>query len=247
MWFFENLIFGLVDRVENRLSSSAGQAQPNRMLRCGSLVGLLALSAGAFAAEVFHADFTKPLDASWKWLREDRSAWRLTNGTLEVRVQPGNMWGPANDAKNVLVRPAPDLAQGKLEILATVENRPTEQYEQVDLVWYYSDSNMVKIGLELVDGKLSIVMGREEGDRARTTSINPIDPAESRVQLRFIVSTKSIAGHFRKPGAATWQSAGECSLPALKDVPPKISLQFYQGPAKTEHWARVLDFRINRE
>jgi regulation of enolase protein 1 (concanavalin A-like superfamily) len=217
------------------------------MLRCGSLVVVLVSGISALAGEVFHADFRKPLDTSWKWIREDPRAWRLTNGTLEVRVQPGNMWGPANDAKNVLVRPAPDHARKKLEILATVENRPTEQYEQVDLVWYYSDSNMVKIGHELVDGKLSVVMGREEGDRARTISINPIDPAASQVQLRLIVSTNSIAGYFRKPGAATWQSAGECSLPALKDAPPKISLQFYGGPANTEHWAKVLELHINRE
>jgi hypothetical protein len=68
------------------------------------------------------------LNANWKWLREDRSAWRITNGFLEVRVQPGNMWGPANDARNVLLIPLP--RSSGLEITATIEHSPTNQYEQ---------------------------------------------------------------------------------------------------------------------
>ena len=208
-----------------------------------NFVALFAIALAVAGAEKFRADFSKPLDSSWKWIREDPAAWRLTNGALEIRLLPGNMWGPANDAKNVLTRPAPDAPS--LEILATVQNRPTEQYEQVDLVWYYSDSHMVKIGLELVDGKLSVVMGREEADRTRTISINPIDAYT--VDLRFLVaSTNRIFGFFRPHEAASWQKAGDCSLPVLTGTPPRISLQCYQGPAKAERWARITEFRINQ-
>lgn len=188
-------------------------------------------------------DFSKPLDPSWKWIREDPSAWRLTNCALEIRLHPGNMWGPANDAKNVLTRAVPDPQKTPLEIITTVENRPTEQYEQVDLVWYYADSHMVKIGQELVDGQLSIVMGREEADRARTISITPINAHT--VDLRFLVSTNRIAGFFRAHNATTWQKAGECSLPVLAGAQQRISIQCYQGPAKTERWARITQLRIN--
>src|SRR2546423_12938183 len=54
--------------------------------------------------------------------------------------------------KNVLVRrldPGPAGPHQQLQISITVSNKPTEQYEQVDLVWYYDDSHMVKIGQEL--------------------------------------------------------------------------------------------------
>lgn len=200
----------------------------------------------SYAGEAF--DFSKPLDSSWKWVREDRSAWRITNGALEIRLLPGNMWGPANDAKNVLTRPAPDPAMFSphaVEVLATVTNRPTGQYEQVDLVWYYADSHMVKIGQEQVDGKLCVVMGREEGDRTRTISINPIDAYT--VELRLLVTTNRIAGYFRSHGSKAWQSAGNCSLPVLAGAQPKISLQCYQGPANVERWARITELRINRQ
>jgi hypothetical protein len=210
-------------------------------------VFVLLLVTAIHAAQIeteFRADFTKPLDASWKWIREEPAAWRLTNGALEIRLLPGNMWGPANDAKNILTRPVPDPAVSPdgLEIVATVTNRPTEQYEQVDLVWYYADSHMVKIGLELVDGKLCIVMGREEADRTRTISINPI--TAQTVDLRLLVTTNRITGDFRPHGTDAWKRAGDCSVPVLAGVRPKISLQCYQGPTNIERWARITQLRV---
>src|SRR5579864_1625129 len=88
---------------------------------------------------IFHETFREKLQPGWTWIREDPANWRLTDHGLEVRIQPGNMWGPANNARNVLVRPAPDPQPQTLEITAAVENHPTHQYEQVDLVWYFDD------------------------------------------------------------------------------------------------------------
>lgn len=208
-------------------------------------LSLLLFATTARADEVlFRDNFTARLGEGWSWVREHREAWRATNRGLEVRIEPGNLWGKANDAKNVLVRPAPDGAKGGLEVTVTVENRPTAQYEQVDLAWYYDDSHMVKLGQELVDGKLSIVMGREQEDRTRTIKIVPLDAFK--VQLRFVVNGNSIRGQFRPAGAEKWHEVGECDLPAPPDAKPKISLQFYQGPADAQHWARVSDFSIRQ-
>jgi len=57
---------------------------------------------------LFKDDFAGRLGDSWTWVREDKAAWRVTDQRLEIRVVPGNLWGRANNAKNVLVRPAPD-------------------------------------------------------------------------------------------------------------------------------------------
>ena len=177
-------------------------------------------------------------------MREHPEGWRVTELGLEVRVEPGNMWGGANDAKNLLVRPAPETSKGEIEVSVNVENRPTEQYEQADLVWYYDDSHMVKLGQELVDGKLSIVMGREEEDRTRTIAIIPL--ASFSVRLRFLVKANRIRGQFQTPGSKDWRDAGECDLPAPADVKARISLQFYQGPPNAEHWTRVTQFRVRQ-
>jgi agarase len=184
----------------------------------------------------FQDSFRGRLGEGWSWIREDRASWRVTEGGLEMRVQPGNLWGPSN----VLVRPAPDPAQHEVLVSVRLENRPTEQYEQVDLVWYYADSHMVKLGQELVDGRLCVVMGREENDRARTIAILPLRSFV--VQVRFVVQDQSIRGEFRTDEAEGWQTAGSCDLP-VKGA-PQVSLQCYQGPATTERWARLTDFRL---
>ena len=88
---------------------------------------------------LFKDDFKGKLGEGWSWVREHRKAWRVTEHGLEVRIEPGNMWGPQNDARNLLVRLAPDAATNEIEVFVTVENHPTNQYEQVDLVWYYDD------------------------------------------------------------------------------------------------------------
>lgn len=193
---------------------------------------------------LFQDDFEGRLGEGWSWVREHREGWRATRHGLEVRVEPGNMWGPANNASNVLIRTAPTPAKDEIEVSVFVENKPTEQYEQVDLVWYYDDSHMVKLGQELVDGKLSIVMGREENDRTRTLAIIPLDSFS--VRLRFRVNGNRIRGQFRTPDSKDWRDAGECDLPAPASGKALISLQFYQGPAKAERWARATEFRVRR-
>src|SRR5687768_9350598 len=103
------------------------------------------------AEPFFTDDFKGRLEPGWTWIREDQAAWRASDEGLEIRIQRGNMWGPENNGKNVLVRELPKSGQ-PIEMSVTVEHNPTEQYEQVDLVAYYDDSHMVKIGEELVDG-----------------------------------------------------------------------------------------------
>ncbi len=208
------------------------------------LIFLTLLVAAEAGDTLFQDDFKGKLGEGWSWVREHREAWRVTEGGLEVRIEPGNMWGPANDARNVLVRPAPDAAEQEIEVSVNVENRPTSQYEQSDLVWYFDDSHMVKLGQELVDGKLSIVMGREENDKTRTIAIVPLDSFS--VRLCLSVKGNRIHGRFRTPGANEWREAGECDAPAPPGAQAKISLQFYQGPADIEHWSRVTEFRIRR-
>ena len=210
--------------------------------RAALALALWAVAASAPGEMVYQNDFKGPLDAGWSWRREDPSGWRVTEHGLEVHLQPGNMWGPANNAKNVLIRAVPEPAKDVLEISVSITNQPTAQFEQVDLVWYYDDSHMVKCGQELVDGKLSIVMGREEADKTRTIAIIPLKSFA--VELRLRVANNRIQGLFRTPGSEAWQTAGECDLPV--HGAPHVSLQCYQGPAEVAHWARLTGFSIRR-
>jgi regulation of enolase protein 1 (concanavalin A-like superfamily) len=210
-----------------------------------TLMFFCALSAHCYADELlFQDDFKGRLGEGWSWKREHREAWRATERGLEVLIEPGNMWGPANDARNVLVRPAPDASSNEIEISVTFETHPTNQYEQSDLTWYFDDSNMVKIGRELVDGKISVVMGREQNDKTRTLAIIPIKSDSVRLQL--LVKGNHVRGRFRAPDMEDWRQAGECDLPRPANGMDNISLQFYQGPEDSKHWARATEFRVKR-
>lgn len=203
----------------------------------------LAFTAGCLAEQVlFEDDFPGRLGKDWSWVREDKAGWRVTDRRLELRVLPGNLWGRANTANNVLVRPAPDVEQGEVKISVTISNRPTHQYEQANLAWYYDDSHMVKLGLELVDGEVCIVMGREEADQTRTLAKIPI--AVTSVRVRLLVASRRIRGEYMPLGGDKWLEAGSGDLPAPPEGRAKISLHCYQGPPDAEHWARFSDFRI---
>jgi hypothetical protein len=156
-------------------------------------------------AATFRDTFKPKLAEGWTWLREDPAAWGVGAHRLEVRVQPGNMWGPANDAKNVLLRPAPHPSKSPVEVTAAVENKPTGQWEQVDLVWYYDDGHMVKLGQEMVAGQLSVVMGREQADRTQTIAIIPLD--SPRVAWRSAARRSRAGSRRRTPSGATPASA----------------------------------------
>ncbi|MDB6133163.1 MAG: hypothetical protein JWM59_1406 [Verrucomicrobiales bacterium] len=209
-----------------------------------ALAGVMGIQP-AVAAEPeagFTENFTAAPAAPWKWIRENRDAWRVGKQGLEVRIEPGNMWGPANNGKNVLVRPVSPLAAGSLEITATVKNQPTGQYEQTDLVWYFNDSHMVKIGQEMVDGKLSVVMGREKRDQTRTMGIYPL--AIALVKLRLVVRGDKISGEYQPGGEGPWLPAGTTTAPLpAAGGQPHIALMFYQGTVETPHWSQVSELK----
>ena len=180
-------------------------------------------------AVLFEERFDGKLDEGWSWLRENSSAWRIREGALEIRVEPG----AARTVKNALVRRAPDRSNGKFAIDVTVTNttKPTQQYEQAGITWYNDGKPVFKLVKELVDGKLIIIPGRK--------------PMISKtVQLRLIVTSGNFVAQFRPNAEGEFQTAATGKLPAPRN--DQVSIQCYNGPANAEHWIRFDDFRISK-
>jgi hypothetical protein len=178
---------------------------------------------------VFRDRFDGKLDEGWSWLRENPSAWRLKEGALEIRVQPG----VAHNVKNALVRKAPDRSSGKFAIDVTVTNakKPIQQYEQAGITWYNNSKPVFKLVKELVNGKLMIIPGRK------------LMPSE-KVQLRLIVTSDSFTAQYRPNCEGEFQTAATGKLPAPNN--DQVSMQCYNGPPNAEHWIRFDDFRISK-
>ncbi|MBI5689779.1 MAG: hypothetical protein HZC55_06740 [Verrucomicrobia bacterium] len=218
-----------------RLPSPDPTERRPRWARLPRCLLLCPLVAGAADDLILDERFHAAPPSGWRWEREEAAAWRSGPQGLELRVLPGNLWGRANNARNVWLHPVPDPAIQPLEITTHVHHRPTGQWEQVNLAWYYDASSMVKLGQELVSGKLSVVMGREEGDKTRTIGIVPLDATS--VELRLLVAGKRIQGQYRTALWPDWREVGDCELPGVG--PAHVSVHAYQGPPGTEHWARI--------
>ncbi|MHC4116848.1 MAG: family 16 glycoside hydrolase [Planctomycetota bacterium] len=176
---------------------------------------------------IFEDSFESRPAEGWVWLRENSSAWRMKEGALEIRVEPG----VARTVKNALVRRAPDRSRGRYAIDVTVTNttKPTQQYEQAGITWYNNGKPVFKLVKELVDGELMIIPGRK--------------PMTSEtVQLRLIVSADTFVAQFRPAAKGKFQTAATGKLPAPAD--DQVSIQCYNGPPNAEHWIRFDDFRI---
>lgn len=189
-------------------------------------------------------EFRGSMLTQWRWLRENPDGWKFSDSGLRVLVEPGNMWGKANDAKNILLFPIPESLRGSVDVRVQLEHHPKKRWEQANLVWYSSDADMVKIGLEIEHGKTNIVMGREEGDRTRTIAIIPY--ADPSVVLRLVVRDGQLEGFYREPANEQWRSAGKANLPGDPSFPPHISLQFYQGEPDSDRWATVTRFEMKQ-
>jgi len=178
---------------------------------------------------VFEDSFDGKLDKGWSWLRENPSAWRMKDGALEIRVEPG----VANNVKNALVRKAPDRNSGTFAIDVTVTNTtvPIQQYEQAGITWYNDSKPVFKLVKELVDGQLMIIPGRKL-------------MSSEKVQLRLIVMSDSFVAQFRPNCEGEFQTPETGKLPAPNN--DQVSIQCYNGPPNAEHWIRFDDFRISK-
>jgi beta-xylosidase len=191
---------------------------------------LLTLAGTTLAAEpkvLFEDSFDKKLGDGWTWLRENKDAWRIKDGALEIRVEPG----VAHNVKNALLRKSPDRSKKKfaVEVTVTFTGDATQQYEQAGITWYHEKKPVFKLVHERIDGDLWIIPGRKPAPKKT-------------VQLRLIVDGKKRIAQFREDLKGEFQTVAEGELPPPGD--DMISLQCYNGPADGEHWIRFDDFRI---
>ena len=197
---------------------------------CLAAAALILLGVALMAAEervVFEDRFDGKLGDGWTWLRENPKAWRLADGALDIRVEPG----VADSVKNALVRKAPDRSKGKvaIEVTITFTAPPTKQFEQAGLTWYQGGKPVFKLVHELIDGKTHIIPGR-------------IQTATKTMQLRLVVTADKFTAQYRPDAKGEFKTAATGDLAPGADE--KISLQCYNGPPDAEHWFRFDDFRV---
>lgn len=102
---------------------------------------------------VFQDDFSKSmLNPRWTWVRQDSTHWSLTEhpGYLRITIQHGTLWKGHDDARNLLVQPAPS---GDFDLLTCVTIKPTINWQQAGLLIYQDDDNYLRLISAYDDGR----------------------------------------------------------------------------------------------
>ena len=201
------------------------------------LPSLLVSVPGADGKVLFEEAFDGRLQPGWQWIREDKDEWRIRDNELEVRSQPGRIWG-GNDAKNLLVfRP---LKAVNAAAQVTVAHQPKERWEQAGLLWYADDDNFVKLISEHIEGIMYVVIAREQDGRGKVIGKVPVPSAN--LQLRLKVQSGRVTGQWRLKTTDAWSDAGACDFDAKKN--PRFGLFTQNGPKDQVRWVRFDNFAI---
>jgi regulation of enolase protein 1 (concanavalin A-like superfamily) len=197
----------------------------------------LVTTMSATAAE-YVADFAKPLDDGWSFVREDKTEWRLKDGNLELLAQPTNIWAQQNDGtENFLLRALP---AGPSTVEVTLDFDPRKEYEQAGLMIYLDDDNYIKFDRELYDGpSCTLVL---ESD-AKPDVVKKIPFREGPLRLRLEIADGTVKGMVKAPGDKDWTPHGETTLPGSAN-PLRVGLFALLGDATAPRWARFKDFAI---
>jgi regulation of enolase protein 1 (concanavalin A-like superfamily) len=201
------------------------------------LPSLLLATPGDDGQVLFEEAFDGSLQPGWQWVREDKDEWRIRDNVLQVRSQPGRIWS-GNDAKNLLlVRPAkPQDVAARV----SVAHEPKEKWEQAGLLWYVDDDNFVKLISEHIDGKMYVVIAREQAGRGKV--VGKIAVPSANLQLRLKVQSSRVTGQWRLKSADPWSDAGTCELDAKGDR--RFGLFTQNGPKDPVRWVRFDGFVI---
>jgi hypothetical protein len=200
-------------------------------------------------------DFTENnggLAPGWNWVRGNEEDWHLIRrdneeeGAIEIRIRPGSIYGPVNDARNLLIRELPVESRG---VEAIVEMRLEIDYEQAGILWYYDDDHYVKLVLERLDSERHAVFVREEGADAVVVAKTRLD--SDRVALRILLEPADgdrfgrLAASYRLPESAEWSELGQC--PSFPEETPGLlhgGVFGHCGSDEDARWATFRNFEI---
>lgn len=201
------------------------------MMTSSLILSSLFLLAAADGKVMLEEEFDGKLNADMEWVREDKNEWRIEDGKLIVRSQPGGVWGH-NNAKNVLLFKA--LPSQDMAARVTVAHEPKEKYEQAGLLWYIDDDNFVKLISEQIEGKMYIVLAREVGGRGKVVS--KIEVPAANLELRLKVESDGVTGQWRLKDGDEWSNCDKFVFEAKGQ--PRFALFTQSGSQEVVRWVR---------
>ena len=166
----------------------------------------------------------------WTVLREDPAHYRVVDGQLQIDALPGDMYGGATDAKNILLQPVPG---GGWQAVTKVTINHTDTYEQAGLIVHGNDANFVKfMFIRVSDGTRNFEFIQQQNgspidggavDRSPTL---PVDFPDT-VWMKVVSDGRTLTAAYSTDGEQ-WTSVGRPrSLAAVPD--PHVGITAFNG------------------
>ncbi len=86
----------------------------------------------------------------WTWIRRDPADEQVSNGSLVITPEAGDLTGATNTARNILVQPA--LGDWTIESKLTFSSPPHTPTQQGGIIAYQDDDNYLKLDWEYSSG-----------------------------------------------------------------------------------------------
>ncbi len=222
--------------IEHRATGRVDRPYSHFVLAVGMTVAALGVSCAVAESRTAHPTelacvFDDDLDG-WEWIREDPTGWRVVNGTLRIRSDPGAL-AIDNDNRNMPLRPAPEEAFA-LEV--TVDFAPEGLYEQAGLVLYGDDDNYVKLQYERVETGRGVTFTREDHGEFFDIGFLPLEAGSVRLRLEYRAG--SVVAQARRVEVEGWTTIGTTEDPP-RDL--RVGLATGAGSALAPRWAGYSD------
>jgi alpha-glucuronidase len=182
------------------------------------------------ASSIYTVDFNTPIDGSddfesddlgsqWRWIREDADRWRLSDGSLVVTSQAGDLQGTANTARNLALQ---DVNGDWTADAKVVFSRPlAANNEQGGIVAYAGDDDYVKLAWEMAGAtapinKLRVVAVREQNGVPATIQVTGSDAqrivgADGAIWLRLRKAGDTYKAYY-SPDGSVYRFMGSMTL-----------------------------------
>ena len=96
---------------------------------------------------------------------------------------------------------------------------------------------------ESLDGEEWIVLAREENGEPKL--INKTAISNESAELKLVLSSGKLEGHFRSMGGDTWQVVDCCKL--IEKSNPQIGLFTHGCPSEIERWVVFKNFTVTKD
>lgn len=204
--------------------------------------GIIPRESADFHSDEFEAS---TLSGAWSFVREDPTHWhigglpgRRWEGFFVVDMEAGDL-ETANDARNLLLRPAP-VGDFSLETMTVFWYQLNADYQQGGLIIYQDDDNYIRLGHVFRDGMRTELEAEINGVVQQRSDAWVMEGIRLRIERRGNTYTAAYSA-----SGVNWTPLGQ---PITVDWPDtKMGLAAYAAPPATDlpsaafNWFRVTD------